>query len=71
MTLDCTCNRLAEAERKAALWDGIVRCGECEHSRRKGEKCYRVMTHDIFGNPKPMDVKPDGYCHRGERREDA
>lgn len=25
MTLDCTCNRLTEAERKAALWDGIER----------------------------------------------
>ena len=48
MTLDCTCNRLTEAERKAALWDGIVMCGECS-------LCKKSVITDDEGNV--IDVK--------------
>jgi hypothetical protein len=65
MTLDCTCNRLREAEAKAAKWDAIVRCGECKHKTSEdpdipfGEICkiHRIeYPHDFF-------------CAWGERRE--
>ena len=31
MTLDCRCNRLREAEDKAAKWDALVKCEDCKH----------------------------------------
>ena len=44
MTLDCTCNRLKEAERKAALWDGIVAAFS---------KLLKDTNYDLlFGTPK-------------------
>lgn len=75
MTLDCTCNRLAEAERKAALWDGIVRCRDCRwYFEGKKRGCIRYWAKKL---PKSLldypilPTEPDGYCHRGERREEA
>lgn len=65
MTLDCTCNRLTEAERKAALWDGIVRCRACKWRTFRAKYCAYVCAHTDKLAP------ISGYCHRGERREDA
>lgn len=66
MTLDCTCNRLKEAEAKAAKWDGIVRCRECrwrKFSATRGVyECSRVVG---------LLAPSFGYCAWGERREDA
>ena len=69
MTLDCTCNRLKEAEAKAAKWDALVRCGECEYYRdhelipieNAPDLCMRI--------PYGVNVEPDGFCAWGERRE--
>lgn len=70
MTLDCTCDRLREAEEKAARWDGIVRCGECDW-------CGRLRFH---GRERlscvllKADVDPEFFCAVGvgsKRREDA
>lgn len=58
MTLDCTCNRLTEAERKAALWDGIVRCRDCRFFDTR--KCKSQWPFSL-----------DGFCAWGERREDV
>lgn len=58
MTLDCTCDRLREAEAKAALWDGIVRCRDCEYFDTR--KCKSQWPFCV-----------DGYCFWGKRREDA
>lgn len=75
MTLDCTCDRLRAAEEKAAKWDGIVRCGECRwYFEGKKRGCIRFWAKSL---PKSLldypilPTEPDGFCHRGERREDA
>lgn len=74
MTDWCSCNRLKEAEEKAAKWDAIVRCGECKHyedpavfdlepyclSRFEGT----ATSPNVFRR-----VKPDGFCAWGTRRE--
>ena len=71
MTLDCTCDRLTEAERKAALWDEIVRCRDCEHYRDHElfpiENAPDICMSYGFG----LRVEPDGFCRWGVRREDA
>lgn len=62
--LDCSCNRLREAQEKAAKWDAIVRCGEC-------------VQLDVFGEEEPnywcdwfsAHVRPNSFCAWGERRE--
>lgn len=73
MTLDCTCNRLIEAEAKAAKWDALVRCGECKHYEEPADsdlKPYCVSR--LEGTPIPPNVfrgvKPDGFCAWGERK---
>lgn len=69
MTLDCTCNRMKEAEEKAAKWDGIVRCHECEHFREvalingREYRCSGVFAY--------VKARPDGFCAWARRREDA
>lgn len=79
MTLDCTCNRLAEAERKAALWDGIVRCRDCRWHVEprfpfKQHGCIRFWAKkqpkELFNRP-ILHIEPDGFCFWGERREDV
>ena len=59
----CSCNKLKEAEEKAAKWDAIVRCGECEH----GEQYKRVIW--CLVNERGFD--PNHFCAEGERREQA
>ena len=77
MTLDCRCDRLAEAERKAALWDGIVRCGDCKyiHTVRSWlgideDQCWLHADHESGALGKEP-TQPDGFCAWGRRREDA
>lgn len=70
MTLDCTCNRLTEAEAKAAKWDGIVRCRECAEETRYPDG---QIDHycDLIGTWAETEWNPDGFCAWGKRREDA
>lgn len=78
--LDCTCNRLKEAEEKAAKWDAIVRCEECEYHytrnviNRHGEVCdvdhFCELMLNGFGEGS-NEVDPDHFCAWGKRREDA
>lgn len=64
MTLDCTCNRLTEAERKAALWDGLVICRDCRwRTWSKRKAMYVCAITDVI-------APTGGYCHRGQRKED-
>ena len=56
MTLDCRCNRLREAEEKAAKWDALVRCEECKYFDTR--KCKSQWPFRL-----------DGFCAWGERRE--
>lgn len=49
----------------------LVQCADCKYGSCAGTECYRVMTHDCFENPMPMDVKPDGFCFWGVRKEGA
>ena len=68
MTLNCACNRLKEAEDKAAKWDALVRCGECEHCSEEGiyMPTYFCLRHSpLCGVP----TQPRGFCAWGERRE--
>lgn len=58
MALDCTCNRLKEAEEKAAKWDAIVRCGECVHVLKNG-----------FCDLNEHWTDPDGFCDCGSKGE--
>lgn len=55
MTLDCTCNRLIEAERKAALWDMLVRGCDCA----------------LFERCPMRKGDGSCFCWQGRRREDA
>lgn len=61
MTEWCSCNRLREADEKAAKWDAIVRCGECKH------------LYEYIGRCRMTGAPADGdhFCAWGERREDA
>ena len=69
MTLDCTCNRLTEAERKAALWDEIVHCQDCDYLDTMECPVKRALVFD--GVSKTACVAPGGFCAWGERREEA
>lgn len=71
MTLDCTCNRLTEAERKAALWDGIVRCGECVYGRDRRLDGKAVAPGGVFCAVVKLTWEPDFFCRLGQRKEDA
>lgn len=78
MTLDCTCNRLKEAEEKAAKWDAVVRCRECVHHytrnvvNRLGEVLdtdhFCELMLDGFGEGDNR-VDSDHFCSWGKRRE--
>ena len=50
----------------------VVRCRNCTYGdvdRFSGlTACHRVMVPDIFENPKPMEVEPDGFCAWGKER---
>lgn len=64
MTEWCTCNKLKEAEEKAAKWDAIVRCGECVHAADQIThlECERSSGEYFF-------VPSDHFCKWGERRD--
>jgi len=94
MTEWCSCNKLKEAEEKAAKWDAIVRCGECDLCKESAilddegnmtgvkHECARPfmilkkggIAESVF-NPLGgvavvlQQVKPDGFCAWGERRD--
>ena len=62
MTEWCSCNKLKEAEEKAAKWDAIVRCKDCEH--------WATERRFTFGCLGPRGrLNPNGFCSDGERRE--
>lgn len=90
----CSCNKLKEAEEKAAKWDAIVRCGECslckestifnDEGKKIGVKheCSRPfmilkrggIAESVFDPLSGVavvlqQVKPNGYCEWGERRD--
>lgn len=73
MTLDCKCNRLREAEEKAAKWDALVRCWECKHYDKIRGACwhfgYLEMHRDYSWSKTPVWVDPECFCFYGERRE--
>jgi len=58
----CSCTRLREAEEKAAKWDALVRCGDCEHATfERG-----VRECELNG----MTMVPiHHFCSLGERRQ--
>lgn len=54
----------------------IVRCRDCKHSHKDGTLCNLFASWaPIAGGDEyecvPADVEPDGFCHRGEPKEDA
>ena len=57
MSAHCSCNRLRDAEDKAAKWDALVRCADCIHW--EGGDC----TFEQYG------ANPDGFCHLGTKEE--
>lgn len=67
MTLDCTCTRLNEAEAKAALWDGIVRCCDCEWF------CEGVAKYDTASSCRLLGIitYQDFFCAVGIKKEVA
>lgn len=67
MTLDCTCNRLKEAEEKAAEWDALTRCRDCASGRPTASG--RSVLCGEWSNQEGgfvVYVPPDGFCYRGE-----
>lgn len=73
MTLDCTCNRLKEAEAKAAKWDAIIQCDECRYFDSASEACWHFKHFEQRGDYSwdyaPHWIEPGGFCAWGERRE--
>lgn len=69
MTDWCSCNRLREAEEKAAKWDALVRCKECEHYREHGTLPFPDFPDLCVRTPYGMKVDPDHFCAWGVRRE--
>lgn len=79
MALDCSCNRLIEAQEKAEKWDAIVRCGECAFTRfkwlppRRGKGKREVEWDYICARNPDRDhwiiVRANDFCSRGERVE--
>lgn len=74
MTLGCTCDRLKEAEEKAAKWDAIVRCRDCEymHTVRSWlgideDECWLHADRESGALGKNL-TQPDSFCSCGERR---
>lgn len=61
--IGCNCDRLREAEEKAAKWDAIVRCRNCAHSYQDIPSAYFQCSR-LFAK-----VGPNGFCAWGERRE--
>lgn len=62
----CSCNPLKEAQEKAAKWDAIVRCGECEHCLEDSH------TEATLFCARPGCLTPThrrGFCAWGERKE--
>lgn len=67
MTLDCTCNRLKEAEEKAAEHDALVMCRDCVNGRPTASG--KSVICGKWGNEEDgftVHVPPDGFCHMGE-----
>ena len=69
MTEWCSCNKLKEAEEKAAKWDAIVRCWECKHYRDHELIPFENMPDFCVRTPYGTKVEPDGFCAWGERRD--
>lgn len=69
MTLDCTCTRLKEAEAKAARWDGVVRCGECEMGSDVVAPDYGAGF--LWCELMELPAASGHFCGWAKRREDA
>lgn len=79
MTDWCSCNKLKEAEEKAAKWDAIVRCGECKHYDPEYE--WEEWREAGFGYETCLEPpscafmnglelpNPNGFCAWGERQD--
>ena len=66
MTEWCRCNKLKEAEEKAAKWDAIVRCGECVHAGKREVPPLGLARWCYFHS----HLAPKyGFCAWGERRD--
>jgi len=58
---------LRGAEKIQAAGQSIVRCRECKHFGRFGNRNYcEVFADEIL----EQALEPDDYCSRGERREE-
>ena len=68
MTDWCSCNRLKEAEEKAASWDAIVTCWECAHCSEEGiyTPTYFCLRHSPLNG---IPTYAHGFCAWGTRRE--
>lgn len=60
----CSCNPLREAQEKAAKWDAIVRCGECEN----GEPSRVGKRIAIWCNPLERNFDINHFCAWGWRK---
>ena len=83
MTEWCTCNKLKEAEEKAAKWDAIVRCVECKYYEPEytWEEFREVgYPYEICMEPPTCTLGyalsgvarvtiPNGFCAWGERQD--
>lgn len=74
--LDCSCNRLREAQEKAAKWDAIVRCGECKHMHAVRHCWLGIDVTECWlhadsesGALGKSSTQPDDFCAWGERRD--
>ena len=62
-----------KAEKWLVVREEIVRCKDCEHSRKDGTLCmFFEAWEPIPGGDEfaeiPADVEPDGFCAWGERK---
>ena len=62
-----------EPSDRSASWrvhERIVRCGDCEHRRKSWNGHKPNFIDDWFcSNTGGHEVKPDGFCYRGKRKE--
>ena len=73
ITIEAVSERTGEVMRyPSAIRERVVRCRNCTYGgvdRFSGlTACHRVMVPDIFENPMPMEVEPDGFCAWGKER---
>ena len=66
MTEWCSCNKLREAEKKAAKWDAIAMCVECKHAVMREAPPLGIARWCDYNN----HLAPKyGFCAWGERRD--